>query len=240
MPALIDVNENARLGFARGRFYATNPRLQKASQVGPLFGFVVGLRREVLIIPGDLELGHRPRGAAGDLVADLDLVGHGAGVLQRLDGVEGVLLPRLFQAVDMQSPPGDGNVLVLGVGPGVGKVQTQKERGARGFDLPGQRNGVLQRVVGSAADRRDEDAQAEKIPAVAVQYFPFFGGLAVLLVVERPASAAASSTAGIAAGRGNGRDVTQKELGQLGLRLGLSRRRSGARQKQRDYGQGRL
>jgi hypothetical protein len=108
-----------------------------------LFGFVVGLRRKVLIVSGNLKLGHRPCGAAGDLVSDLHHIGHCAGVLEGFNRVVSVLLPRFLQAIDIQASPGDGNILVLRVGPGVGKVQIQKERGARCLDFLSQWDGVL-------------------------------------------------------------------------------------------------
>ena len=182
VPALVYVDGDAHRGAAGGRFHAANPGLQEARQVGPLFGFVIRLRRIVLGGTGDFELGHGPGCAAGDLIADLDHIGHGPGVLQRLDAVVGVFFPLLFQVVDAHAAPCDGNLLVLGVGPGVGEMQVQKELCAQVFDLLGQRNGGLQGIVGGASDGRDEDANAEYVPAVIHQDGGLVAGLAVFLI----------------------------------------------------------
>jgi len=68
-------------------------------------------------------------------------------------------------------------------------VNIQNEGSAGGLDLPGQRDGGFQRVVGSIAHRRYEDADAEGIPAMMVQDGEFIAGLAFFLIGGQMATA---------------------------------------------------
>src|SRR5471030_874951 len=78
--------------------------------------------------------------------------------------------------------PDDGNLLVLRIGPCVGKVQIQNQHRAGGLDAFCQGDGVLQRVVWRVSYRPYKDANAEGSPGAMLQDGQLVAGFAIFLI----------------------------------------------------------
>ena len=100
------------------------------------------------------------------------------------------------------------------------------ERRTGGLHSLGQRDRVLQRVVGSVPDGGDEHAQAKGRPAVIHEDDPLFIGLANFLID-------AGSSPSAATGTSQRRDVSaEEELGRLSCFRGQAGRRTQPRQQE--------
>ena len=71
---------------------------------------------------------------------------------------------------------------MLGVGPGIREMKIQDENGSRIFDLPGQRNCVLEYVIGSIPYRRHKDTNTESVPTMTPKDGQFIAGLPIFLI----------------------------------------------------------
>src|SRR6185437_14252514 len=172
--AAIDVYNDADVVGGRGRGAdAGAGGFQDADEMLPLFGIVVGFRRghDFDFAGKDFDGGSRdfdlrigPEEAAGDFISDLDKVRRGAGGFQGFDDMFGVAFGLFDEVIEIEIGPGVGFVLLLGIGPPIGIMKIEHERGASVFDAFGELGGVFEAV--HAVARVDPDAEAEAGPAV--------------------------------------------------------------------------
>ena len=85
------------------------------------------------LIPAVGELAIRPKHAGGDLVADLDHVGHGALLAHAGDSVAAEVEDGLDEVFVGEFGPRLGRVVMAGVGPVVGVVKVKQDAEAEGF-----------------------------------------------------------------------------------------------------------
>src|SRR5271169_4873466 len=85
-----------------------------------------------------------------------------------------------FQGIETHALPRSRYILMLRIGPGIGKMEIQEKKRSGVLDSLCQGNCILQRIVRGSPHRRKEDAQSKGLPAMVredsqlVACFPVF------------------------------------------------------------------